>query len=198
MKLIIEWNKYFVGDDMDTMAKACKWYTLPKYFIVDMDDVEMAYKCLSNPSKREEYDEYLTSHTKMAGYQRRFYQDFEKDEDQDSDEEKYAKKRSEDRGKRRFEEKDEFFNEDFMHNFYSRSRSGKADEENSENKTQSFSKKGKELKIEVGVSFLESIKGVTKGILIERMIKCPSWKGTRAANENELLNWYSCHGDGIK
>lgn len=56
-----------------------------------MDDVNMAYECLSNPEKREEYDEYLSSHTKMAGYQRRFERDNEDEEEVDSEEEQYTK-----------------------------------------------------------------------------------------------------------
>ena len=184
---------------MDATARACKLYSWPKYLPVDMDDVDMAYKCLSNPSKREEYDEYLTSHTKMAGYQRRFYRDFE-EEEEDSDQEKYAKKRSEDRGKRRYEEKDEFFNDSFMNNFSHRRRSGtyEPEGEQTNNSSEAFNKKGKELKIEVRISFQESIKGATKGILMERMIKWAAWSGTRSAKKNDNSHWYSWDGVGTK
>lgn len=55
-----------------------------------MEDINMAYRCLSNPSKREEYDEYLTSHTNLAGYQRRFDRDGD-GSSSDTEEEEYAK-----------------------------------------------------------------------------------------------------------
>lgn len=184
---------------MDAMARACKFYTWPKYLPLDMDDVEMAYKCLSNPSKRAEYDEYLTSHIKISGYQRRFYSDFD-NEEEDSDQEKYAKKRHEDRGKRRYEEKDDFFNDSFMNNFHHRRRSATNEPEDgqTDSSSEAFSKKGKDLKVEVRVSFQESIKGATKGILMERMIKWTSWSGTRAQNKTQVYPWYSWDGKGSK
>ena len=108
-----------------------------------------------NPESRAEYDEYLSSHLKIAGYQRRFNKE---ESESDSEEEEYAKKRTEDRAKRRFEERDDFFNDAFMKNFRERrSTNGQTNESSSAD--QVFDQKGKDIKIEVSLSFHEAIKG---------------------------------------
>jgi len=139
-----------------------------------MDDIKMAYECLSNPSKRAEYDDYLTSHTKMAGYQRRFNRDNDSHSESDSEEEEYSQKRNEDRAKRRFEEKDDFLNDQFFNSYYSRRRHGKQEfnENDGDNKDQQiFSEKGEDIKIEVNITFQEAVKGIIKGVMVDRKVR---------------------------
>ena len=109
-------------------------------------------------------------------------------------------KRSEDRGKRRFEERDEFFNDSFMHNFQERRRAGPEGNggHNANGEHEVFSKKGKDIKLEINISFYESIKGTTKGMIIQRDVKCPACEGSRSETHHDIPQWYSCGGEGVK
>ena len=154
----------------------------------------MSYECLSTPSKRAEYDEYLTSHLAVAGYQRRFEHDGESESD--SEEEEFTKNRSEDRAKRRFEERDDFYNQAFMNNFKSRSRKHRDDfdtEKFTEAQKEASKEynKGKDIKIEVDVTFHEAVKGTIKGVIIHRKTTCQECGGSRAENEDEIFNCFS-------
>ncbi|CAI2370733.1 unnamed protein product [Moneuplotes crassus] len=170
----------FTEGEIDSMADAM------------MADAKMAYECLSNPEKRAEYDEYLTSHLKMSSYQRRFEGDFS---ESDTEEEEKFRNRGKDRAKRRFEEQDEFFNNNFMHKNQS-SRRHQPDDDFKDAKK--FSSKGEDIKVEITIDFQESVRGVAKGIMIDRQIKCPTCKGSRAANPDEISTCYSCKGKGLK
>jgi molecular chaperone DnaJ len=66
------------------------------------------------------------------------------------------------------------------------------------NVDQVFDQKGKDIKIEVTLSFHEAIKGTIKGVVIEREVKCPSWEGKRGATEEDISICYSCNGGGVK
>eukprot|EP00344_Euplotes_crassus_P000488 CAMPEP_0197013338 /NCGR_PEP_ID=MMETSP1380-20130617/65969_1 /TAXON_ID=5936 /ORGANISM="Euplotes crassus, Strain CT5" /LENGTH=190 /DNA_ID=CAMNT_0042437503 /DNA_START=97 /DNA_END=670 /DNA_ORIENTATION=- len=162
-------KKVFTDDTMDSMAQSM------------MADAKMALNDFQILKNREEYDEYLSSHLKVAGYQRRFANDFS---ESDTEEEERTKKRDKDRGKRRFEEQDQFFNEKFMNGYNSRRR--KAQEEEFHQSIKNFTSKGEDVKVEITIDFKESVRGTTKGLMIDKDVKCHTCKGTRAAKDTEV------------
>lgn len=110
-------------------------------------------------------------------------------------------KRKSQRGKRRFEY--EFDDQDFATAFNYRRRNATGENtEQASNQTQEngepFSKKGEDIKIEISVNFHEAIKGVAKGVKLDRNIRCPTCNGTRSDDNSQLSNCYSCSGTGVK
>ena len=134
----------------------------------------------------------------MASYQRRFERDYQTMSD--SEEEERAKKRSKDRAKRRFEEGDEHFHKNFMNDFRFKSAEFNDDttDPDSEENSRKNSFKGEDIKIEISISFKESILGTTKGVMIDKNIRCPSCEGTRAEDKTQIFTCIACKGTGTK
>lgn len=96
----------------------------------------------------------------------------------DSEEERFERSRSQNKAKRGFGEEDSYYNDEFLKQFQSRFGNGSKDwfEEFQQDRNskggdyEELHKKGTDIKVELEISFFDSIKGVDKGLIFDRKV----------------------------
>lgn len=157
------------------------------------EELKLAYQTLMDDSKREEYDDYLSSLT--------YNIDKEKEPDIDPEE---VERRRQERGKKRFMEDFEFVNEDFFNQW--KERTGASGGPNDYSQTDESAENnmglnGNDITITVKMD-LENVlfekDEIVKEIKYNKHVICEPCGGNREAEGKEGSKCYSCKGAGIK